>query len=269
MPRYVNVESFKQLCDHTFPHSLPSKKGDKLFVHLNVIHEFVNTALPTIQVPFVLITVGCDLTVPFHILQSFKVIIKHPMLIHWFSQNCTVTTPKLSQLPIGVDYGTYLHESSIEEQDTLLHRYATTPCEKLPKCYGNFHFHTKTYYGWDRIQAKEKLPSECINYESNRISRDECWQTMHKYKFIVSPFGDGLDCYRTWEALILGSYPIVRSSDLNPLYEGLPVMIVNDWSEVTREKLDSFVPNTSSLERLTFSYWQERLNSVLSKSLGE
>ena len=45
----------------------------------------------------------------------------------------------------------------------------------------------------------------------------------------MSPQGNGLDCHRTWEALILKTIPIVRTSSLDPLYEGLPVVVVHEW----------------------------------------
>jgi hypothetical protein len=32
------------------------------------------------------------------------------------------------------------------------------------------------------------------------------------YAFVASPYGGGPDCHRTWEALILGCIPIVKSS---------------------------------------------------------
>ena len=56
---------------------------------------------------------------------------------------------------------------------------------------------------------------------------------MIKYRFIISPHGNGLDCHRTWEALALGCYPIIKSSPLDCMFEGLPVIIVNNWNEVT------------------------------------
>jgi hypothetical protein len=64
------------------------------------------------------------------------------------------------------------------------------------------------------------------------------WNVVHA-KFVVSPHGNGLDCHRTWEALYLGVIPIVKTSSLDQLYEDLPVLIVDDWSDVTREFLET------------------------------
>src|SRR5690606_33447515 len=53
-----------------------------------------------------------------------------------------------------------------------------------------------------------------------------------------SPRGAGLDCYRTWEALLLGTIPIVKTSTLDAAYDGLPVLIVDDWKIIIKEFLE-------------------------------
>jgi len=58
-------------------------------------------------------------------------------------------------------------------------------------------------------------------------------------KFVLSPHGRGLDCYRTYEALSLGSFVVVRSSSLDEIYDGLPVLIVEKWEHITEELLDA------------------------------
>ena len=54
---------------------------------------------------------------------------------------------------------------------------------------------------------------------------------------------------------------VVRSSALNPLYEALPVLIVDDWSHVTPSLLRAFYANYTIMrplyqyERLFADYW--------------
>jgi hypothetical protein len=88
---------------------------------------------------------------------------------------------------------------------------------------------------------------------------------MIDYAFVVSPHGNGLDCHRTWEALCLGCIPIVKTSGLDPLFEDLPVWIVNSWSDVTEEnmkaKINEFRERTFRYERLELSYWRDRIYS--------
>eukprot|EP00543_Licmophora_paradoxa_P004713 CAMPEP_0202451842 /NCGR_PEP_ID=MMETSP1360-20130828/10182_1 /ASSEMBLY_ACC=CAM_ASM_000848 /TAXON_ID=515479 /ORGANISM="Licmophora paradoxa, Strain CCMP2313" /LENGTH=186 /DNA_ID=CAMNT_0049070505 /DNA_START=358 /DNA_END=918 /DNA_ORIENTATION=+ len=67
-----------------------------------------------------------------------------------------------------------------------------------------------------------------------RIPITTTWDIFGKYRYGVSPFGYGLDCYRTWEMLWMGMIPIVRSSSLDSLYRRLPVIIVQDYNDLCR-----------------------------------
>jgi hypothetical protein len=83
---------------------------------------------------------------------------------------------------------------------------------------------------------------------------------MIEYKYIISPLGNGLDCHRTWEAIILGCIPIVKKSGLDPMYEGLPVLIVNDWSDITQNILDNYKPDYTNINKISLDYWIEQFN---------
>jgi hypothetical protein len=86
---------------------------------------------------------------------------------------------------------------------------------------------------------------------------------MIQHKYVISPHGNGLDCHRTWEALALGCIPIVRTSSLDPMFNGLPVLIVKEWSDVTAEVLDSFVPDYLCVDKLKINYWNTIINGKL------
>jgi hypothetical protein len=92
---------------------------------------------------------------------------------------------------------------------------------------------------------------------------DQFHAHLSEYRFAVSPFGAGYDCYRTYEILLMGSYPIVKSSQLDGMYQGWPVLIVKDWTGVTPELLEQtyheFMATTWNLERLYNSYWEQRI----------
>jgi hypothetical protein len=85
--------------------------------------------------------------------------------------------------------------------------------------------------------------------------------------FVLSPHGRGLDCYRTWEALLMGAIPIVKRSPLDPLFDGLPVVIVDDWSEITESALVTWLDKFSNGwddvdDRLTLNYWALRIRQM-------
>ena len=140
------------------------------------------------------------------------------------------------------------------------------------KCYINFNFeknYMRSRFGYDRYEAITKIPKNLIFSEKNEVDRTTSWNTQSKYAFVVSPFGNGYDCHRTWEALVLGCIPIVKTSGIDNLYEDLPVLIVQDWNDITEKLLMSVLTNFKkkhennkfNYDKLTLNYWMDKINS--------
>ena len=104
------------------------------------------------------------------------------------------------------------------------------------------------------------IPKNLVYYESKRVNRSQSWKTMVNYKYVISPHGNGLDCHRTWESIALGCIPILKSSPLDTMFEGLPVLIVKEWSDVTAELLNTYQPINTNTDKIMLSYWEGLLN---------
>jgi hypothetical protein len=100
---------------------------------------------------------------------------------------------------------------------------------------------------------------------SAQVKRYISWKKQTTYAFVLSPHGNGLDCHRTWEALCLGCIPIVKTSPLDSMYDGLPVLIVDDWKDITIKLLQNTVDNYKDrpfiYEKLLLSYWMNKIHS--------
>ncbi|MEM1282614.1 MAG: hypothetical protein AAGG81_03590, partial [Chlamydiota bacterium] len=75
-----------------------------------------------------------------------------------------------------------------------------------------------------------------------------------------------LDCHRTWETLLMGAIPIVRSSTLDRMYEDLPVLIIDNWEEITPQLLnktyEEFGKNQFNLKKKFFDYWWKKIDQT-------
>ena len=78
--------------------------------------------------------------------------------------------------------------------------------------------------------------------KSGRMNVRRYLMMLGQHRYVLSPRGNGLDAHRTWEALLVGAIPIVRSSALNPLYERLPILVIHRWEDVTPALLRDFYP---------------------------
>lgn len=256
--------------------NIPDSIIPTIYVCNSAIYLFATNIIKNIKFKFILVSGDSDDDMPFQVLSNelFNEFINNPLLIHWFSQNWVGDHPKATLIPIGLDYHTMVSNTcwgpiiSVKEQENQLLeiRNNSKPFwERIPKCYSNFHFFMTTKHGYDRIDAKNKISNDVIVFENEKIERLKTWNVQKEYAFVVSPHGNGLDCHRTWEALTLGCIPIVKTSKLDSLYDELPVLIVNDWSDVNHELLNKTINDyknkTFNLERLTLKYWIDKINS--------
>lgn len=250
------------------------KNGDTLYVCSNAIKAFVKM-LDKITVKFILVSGDCDELVPndcFSDENQFKTFIENDKIIHWYAQNCVGTHPKLSGIPIGLDYHTVKKQdhawspkmSPLMQESQITNLNKTSFADRIVGCYSNFHFtvHNRKF-GSDRIDAMQNVPKDLIFYEPKMLPRLESWTNQVKYAFVLSPQGGGLDCHRTWEALCLGCIPIVKTSPINYLFEDLPVLIVNEWKDVSKELLEKTISDFSSKKfdysKITLKYWMDKI----------
>jgi hypothetical protein len=227
------------------------------------------------------------------------------MIAHWFGQNCDFSQrpPKFTRLPIGFDNPVYTKvekrlgfvvtmalgrtplDLSCSRNDmgdqALLQEISKglPPLLQRPlRALCTFHQNQKIirpdlHELPDRAEAWRRLSQNpTCHFVERRLPQRECWKLHGEFSFEVSPQGNGLDCFRTWEALVLGVIPIVKTSHLDPLYEdeALPVVVVNDWNEISGENLfrwrrelaGRFTPDL--LQKLSLGHWVAKIRKMAS-----
>jgi hypothetical protein len=188
------------------------------------------------------------------------------LITKWFPQNCVFVHPKVTHLPIGLDYHTLFENrghfwgpqmTPVDQERQLVSLRFSFDCKtatRITGSYSNWHFHLGR---GDRQEAFDQLPKDLMHYEPREVTREITHNTMLKYRFVASPYGGGPDCHRTWEALVLGCVPIFKKCGLEKgLFDGLPVILVDKWSDVTQELLESWTPpDGSGCEKLMLDFW--------------
>lgn len=143
----------------------------------------------------------------------------------------TIDHPKVGHWPIAVDWNS---RHLIDKMFTLC---TLSQSNKKLKIYCDSHLSERYItYGNDRQQLYDALCStnndnSHITFLRKRTGLIDVFTNYSNHVFVVSPHGFGLDCYRTWEAMLCGAIVIVKTSGLDAIYDGLPVVIVDDWSE--------------------------------------
>jgi len=266
------------------------RDGDLVWTRATSLSEFLDTVLPRIDARFVLLTGDEDWSIPSDFPRAAELCASDKVLA-WFAQNFDGhdARGKLFPLPIGLDFHTISNRrrwghpraTPREQEIELEELQAAMPSneQRLPRVHADFHFnkHARPLMGESRDSVETALRSNpLIDFQAEKIPRLDLWRKKTNYAFVVSPHGNGLDCHRTWESLALGNIVIVKRSPLDPLYEGLPVVIVNQWSDITAENLDAWHRRYSRVfaersvrERLTNRYWIDSIRAVARGRLAQ
>lgn len=275
--KYISSRNFPYLCDHhitnlqtssiELPITIPKKHGESIYITTDAIPNFILNYLPQIKYRFVLVTGDSDLTIPDNYVDETNKLLSHPLLLKWYAQNYrNIYNSKIDNLPIGLDLHTLITKplwGKIQTEDEQLkdiNKLKSLTIAKLNQCYSNFHFNLGGKYCSDRKEAIERIQKNIVYYEPYIVNRINSWNNMIKFKYTICPHGNGLDCHRNWEALILGCIPIVKKSDIDNLYENLPVIIVDNWSDVNYELLNNYKFNNIDKSKLYIDYWQKLFN---------
>lgn len=265
---YLRGENFRSFADHILDDSNafnPNdiQDGDIIFIQTNFLPIFTREYQPHITKNYILITHKSD----WPLQGPCKDIINNPRVIAWFGTNPYFKHPKLIPIPFGL---------FPEVSDAEYEKYITSVQRKTPQkqhlAYMNFAVNdydgrTDRIFVWNYFRDFLFCHDMCYQLsESPRCSQEEYMTQLAESDFTISPAGSGLDCYRTYEALLAGSYPIVKSSCLDDLFNDLPVLIVNSWREVTptllRQKKEEFSKKTYDLKKLYTSYWKNTIKKM-------
>lgn len=115
---------------------------------------------------------------------------------------------------------------------------------------------------------------------SESLRRNLTHFSIHKHiyeiaisKFVLCPSGLGMDTYRLWETLLLGSIPIVESNaGFNRVYSKLPVFVIPNYTDLTPALLEAaypcFVKHLESFDYrlLLEKYWIDLLFTSIDRS---
>ena len=263
----IPISSIRQLFHYDWT---KLKDGCSVYICNSAIPVFAKI-IDKLPYNILLVTGDCEDCCPMELFSNridFDHFIGNEKILHWFSQNLIISHPKMTQIPIGLDYHTMVisdtwgNSISAFEQEKLLLNLRNTSYPfflRIPKIYSNFHFSINTKFAKDRIDAISQIPEELMYYEPVKINRYDSWVKQTEYAFVASPHGSGLDCHRTWEALCLNCIVIVKTSPLDTLYKDLPVLIVKEWSDICEhlllETIDDFKSKNFNYAKLTLNYW--------------
>jgi hypothetical protein len=257
---------------------------------VTVLVPFYNKVLPLIQDKFVLLTGSGDYTLPnqtdkrhrkpkFVEKQFFYKVLNDERIIHWFAENHDETFEKISTLPIGINSKTC---GDFSPDDVWDFTEISSPISQRPLRMICADILRKGPQWENRAKVANLSQTAWKDFSfylhDRNLKYDEWLRFVAKYPFLLCVHGGGLDpSPKAWEAIAVGTIPIIKHSPLDDAYSQLPVAFVDDWDEgaISREKLKNWLvelgpfyksgskEREAVLERLTVNYWWKQVESKL------
>jgi hypothetical protein len=226
------------------------KDGDKVFMDLRSIQymERLNNIINAIK--------SLNIKLIFYL--QFEPFVPHniinlilPFAYHIYSNNNNFSHPLVHCMPIGIrDCGITVKPQHENFYHTYLFNEGLKTVSKKYLCLiggvGNTHT--------DRIISYNCLKDKPFVYDISKFNfsfnMTSIWGKVpvHKYyeyinqsHYVIAPSGLGVDTHRFFETLYLKSIPIVKKTNtvFDKLYDIFPCLIINEWSDITEELLNT------------------------------
>jgi len=260
--------------DHIDPQLLHGHApGESIYVCTDALLNFSLHHLDRIQHPFALVTGDSDTPITQSLIQhdAIRKILDHPHLVNWHAQNMVAEHPRLHPVPIGMDYHTMWERPGnwgLAQQSPFAQERALVNTLAGAKDFADRFF--AGYCNWqfaidrgDRRECLEKIDKSISLIEKNHLPRISSWQRQAECMFVVSPEGAGIDCHRTWEALLLGCVPVVKKNKLSALLERLPAVLLDDWSDFNPahmiQQVNRLKDQKFDFTPLFLKHWEEKV----------
>lgn len=186
-------------------------------------------------------------------------------VVEWFGANTTAKDSLCQVLPRGlanhycsltlkpVDFAGYTPDVTERSKWIYVnHRIETNPIIREPAWR---HFAAREGEGWITLQ------SPAIKGETEEYRR-----ALREHRFICCPPGNGIDTHRMWESWYSKAIPIVLRSRVTEAFADLPIVIVDDYAQVTlpflQEEYVRIQQRAFSFEKLYLSHWLQTLNAA-------
>lgn len=257
---FITADTFRSLAQHAHDEISvvdPSlvHENDIVFVRRSFINEFFSQIDPLIKCKYVLISNNDDASVTD---AEARQMLKKSKITAWFVQNAAFKHERIIPIPIGLPNFFYGANELLSSAATLA---SSKKTGLLSWGFGILNYQT------ERILAAKILAKFPWAAKISSSSQSEYYEFISKYKFLVSPAGNGEDCHRTWEALLLGVMPICKRTLMTEYFVslGLPIYLIDEWNDlagIEPETLEAFYDEHKSelaSPAIYMPYWAEKI----------
>jgi len=277
--RFIEISDIRYESGIQIPNE--NEKTFCIFCKSELVRELLEQIRKNPQTQYIIITHESDMCITEELTSNIPDNVKK-----WYGQNIECNREKVESVPIGSISTTWIGEKELacntEYIDGLhpMHQYMEIPETHeennfINLVYMNFAIrtnesHRRPIYDYFKnmswVNTKEcNLPVQEYRNSPNFISTKDYYQELYNHKFTISPLGNGVDCGRVWQAICVGTIPIIPYHRNLDFYQELPILVYNDINEITESYLNDKWEEMSNkeydLSKTTVSYWRKRIEN--------
>ncbi len=271
--KFITGDKFVEMADYTFAPLIRHRddysklqntlnvrgliNGDVIYTHTMYVDELFRI-LEGVDVYVKVITHNSDINIQDRVIPE--------CVIKWYAQNVCTMDERVVPIPIGLENSRWFPE---------LHKMGRiADAMNRPKEYKNLVYLNHNISTNPSKRAEPYLALDGKSFVTsmhgvNGIGFGEYLYDLCRHKFVICPEGNGVDTHRFWEAQYVGAIPIVKISVIaERLYTYFPCMVVDNWGEITEDRLNNEFAKTEDIkqfydhtEMLTFKYWRDKIYS--------
>jgi len=231
------------------------KENDIIYCHLDYL-EILFRLLKSLQFKnLIIISTQSDRRV------NKKLYDKKPDCVYkWYTINSDIKASDIASIPLGI--ASYRNTKSVIFKDFLFLDSSTKIKDSI---YSNFNLNTNYFH---RIKAKKAMKKMFNQKVKENIDYVTYLNNLSSSSYCLAPWGNGYDTHRFWESLYCGTIPITKTNTHYESFSDLPVILLNDYEEVTdiKEENNFFEKN---LQKLNINWWIKQMRSNLTSESSE
>ena len=177
---------------------------------------------------------------------------KPKCISQWFSVNVGYKNDNLIPIPLGLanDYKKNLTFNEIKSKNQ----------KKENFLYLNFRENTSIKYRKNLYNFFQKYDWTIV--KSPNLVNSQYSSDLNRYKFILCPWGNGIDSHRIWEALYSGSIAVTEQHYTFNTFSSLPIYSYKSYKDLSMKDLLEFEKASFNISKkqLDLHWWLNIIN---------
>tara|TARA_B100000427_G_scaffold74450_1_gene60516 strand:+ start:6977 stop:7999 length:1023 start_codon:yes stop_codon:yes gene_type:complete len=177
----------------------------------------------------------------------------------WYSINVGIEKEDLIPIPLGLS-------NDYSPKNILINDIKFSGINKDSKSMMYLNFSENTNFKERNGIYKKYKEKSWSMIDSPLLSISDYQNSLEKYRFIMCPWGNGIDTHRIWETLYSGNIPITKKHHTFSTSTELPILFIDEYDDIDINILEEFFDtkkdDKNMYSKLDIKYWIAEIKKI-------